>query len=75
MAAGQGDPARNTTFTRELKPWDYPNKRVGGPKRKWASEAPKLYWNDIRHNLGPEFRESDFNPERQEHRDIIERDV
>jgi hypothetical protein len=40
----QNDIIRNTTMTANWNPIDYPNKRVGGPKKKWVVEALSEFW-------------------------------
>ena len=65
------DPVKTITFTDELKPWSYANKRHGRPKAKWADEAAKLYWAQIRHNLAPGLQSSTFDFNNPTHREQL----
>ena len=60
--AGPNDPQKEITFERGLKAWNHVNKRVGAPKIKWATEAVKLLWNDIRETQSPPRTTQAYNP-------------
>lgn len=60
--AGPNDPQKEITFERGLKTWNHVNKRVGAPKIKWAREAVKLLWNDLRETQSPPRTTQAYNP-------------
>ena len=65
------DPVKTITFTDELKPWSYANKRHGRPKAKWADETAKLYWAQMRYNLAPGLQSSTFDFNNRTHREQL----
>jgi hypothetical protein len=71
LNADQNDPARRTTFTQDLKPIDYANKRHGRPKLRWATETAKMYWSIIQSNRPAELQELNLNLDNEDHRNII----
>ena len=64
-------PAKEVTFQRDITPWQYPNRRVGRPKLKWAAESAKIYCESIWSSLDADFRTAQFNLRNETHRNIV----
>ena len=75
VRADSSDPAKTTTITRELEPHSYTNRRVGRPKTKWASEAAKICWEQIRSSLGENYCNAPYDARNQIQREWIRRET
>ena len=71
IRADSDDPQRQMTFERGLKPWNHANKRVGAPKTKWATEAVRSIWNEIRQTQSPPRTTQAYNPNSPGQENII----
>ena len=75
ITAGSGDPARTSTLTNTLEPLNFPNKRIGRPKIKWANDAARLCWEQIRNSLGANYHGAPYDATSQLHRDLIRQEA
>lgn len=62
IKAGRDDPQNQITFETGLKAWNHANERIGAPRIKWANEAVKLLWEQVRETKSPPRTTQAYNP-------------
>ena len=73
VRANHSNPLRQVTLeNNSVKPIDFAPKCVGGPKKRWATEALITYWDRIRHLLPADMHTASFDVKNRVHGNIIQ---
>ena len=72
LKATPSDPVRNTNLNTRGQAWAYHGLKQGRPKTKWANEAMRLYWEEHRDLLPPQYKSATFDYKHISHAEALQ---